>query len=225
MNLFERMDAFYGSEDRGKESDPLLSILRLAKRIRLSLGPKGYLLDNYLDLVLQGLDMGITSEAVEEGLETANRFQRHIVSCVVEGKEPETPNPLYNRVKALYKQHDELQAFQEHHTRIYLLTLLAEETLMEYVVSEFAAKQEIYRLGSGDIATLRELYDKIICVVDESQMEELNRRLRQLFQSTSLFAAFLQGCANELLYQLTCRDEETSRQIFQLLLDHLPEES
>ena len=70
MNLFERMDAFYGSEDRGKESDPLLSILRLAKRIRLSLGPKGYLLDNYLDLVLQGLDMGITSEAVEEGLET-----------------------------------------------------------------------------------------------------------------------------------------------------------
>lgn len=73
---------------------------------------------------------------------------------------------------------------------MYLLTLLAEETLIEYAISQFTAKQEIYRLGSGDIATLRELYDKIICVVDESQMEEINWRLRRRFQSTSLFSAF-----------------------------------
>jgi len=32
-------------------------------------------------------------------------------------------------------------------------------------------------------------------------------------------AGFLQGMTNDLLYSLACRDAETSRQVFQLVLD------
>ena len=55
-------------------------------------------------------------------------------------------------------------------------------------------------------------------------MEELNRKLRR-FQVVSLRDAFLQGYTNDLLYQLTWRDPESSKQIFQLLLDILPGEA
>ena len=71
--------------------------------------------------------------------------------------------------------------------------------------------------------SLQELYENICGFVEESEMEELNRQLQLRFQVTSTRAAFLQGYANELLYQLTWRDPETSKQIFQLLLDILPE--
>lgn len=222
MNIFQNIGAFYGA-DRDNESEPLLAIFRLAKRIRLRLGTKGYLLDNYLDLVFQGLNMGITSEAAEEGTEAAYRCQRRLLFYIVEGTEPETPHPLYEQIQKVYEQHSWVQTFQESQTRVYLLMALSANELMEYAISEFIAKQEQYQVGSEDIFFLRELYDKIILFVDEPLMEELNGRLRQWFQGTSLLSAFIQGYANDLLFQLTWRDYETSRQVFQLLLDHLPE--
>ena len=79
MNIFREIDAFYGDEQKGR-GDPLHSIFRLAGQIRRELGPKGYLLDNYLDLVLQGLNMVVTSEAVEEGTEAAYQFQLKLLS-------------------------------------------------------------------------------------------------------------------------------------------------
>jgi len=53
-------------------------------------------------------------------------------------------------------------------------------------------------------------------------MEELNTKIRQRFLIAPLAAVFAQGVTNELLFQLTDRDRETSRQMFQLLLDTLP---
>ncbi len=209
MNIFQDISAFYGT-GKGKENEPLLAIFQLAKRIRLRLGVKGYLLDNYLDLVFHGLNMGVTSEAVEEGIEAAYRVQRRLLFSVVEGTEPETPHPLYEQIKAVYEQHSWIQSFQESRTRTYLLFALSAAELMKYAVSEFVAKQEKYQIGSEDIVFLRELYDKIVCFVDEPLMEELNNRLRQRFHVTSLLSAFIQGYANDLLYQLTCRDHETS---------------
>ena len=86
----------------------------------------------------------------------------------------------------------------------------------------YKAGQDIYLVGGGDIITLQELYQNICCFVDEALMEELNQRLRRRFQTVSLQSAFLQGYADDLLYQLTWRDPESSKQIFQLLLDILP---
>ena len=98
MNIFREIDAFYGDEQKGR-GDPLHSIFRLAGQIRRELGPKGYLLDNYLDLVLQGLNMVVTGEAVEEGTEAAYQFQLKLLSHIVDGTEPEEPHPLFDHVR------------------------------------------------------------------------------------------------------------------------------
>ncbi len=224
MNIFREIDAFYGDEQKG-QGDPLYSIFRLAGRIRRELGPKGYLLDNYLGLVLQGLNMGVTGEAVEEGTEAAYQFQLRLLSHIVDGTEPEEPHPLFDHVREVYQRYPKIRSFQERRTRLYLLMALAEEELLEHALSQFLAKQERFLIGSGDIVSLNELYDKIVCLADQSFMEELDQRLRQRLQVTSMLSAFIQGYANDLLFQLTWRDPETSRQIFQLLLDILSEET
>ena len=224
MNIFREIDAFYGDEQKGR-GDPLHSIFRLAGQIRRELGPKGYLLDNYLDLVLQGLNMVVTGEAVEEGTEAAYQFQLKLLSHIVDGTEPEEPHPLFDHVREVYQRYPKIRSFQERRTRLYLLMALAEEELLEHALSRFLAKQERFLIGSGDIVSLNEFYDKIVCFANQSFMEELNQRLQRRLQVTSMLSAFIQGYANDLLFQLTWRDQETSRQIFQLLLDILSEET
>lgn len=108
---------------------------------------------------------------------------------------------------------------------MYLLMGLAEEELLKYVLSEFMAKQETVRIGSGDIVSLNELYERISGYVEESLLEELNQRLLRRFQLTPVLSAFIQGFADDLLFQLTWRDPESSKQIFQILLDVLPGEA
>lgn len=117
MNIFRDMDAFYGDEDKRSAEAPLLSLFRLAKQIRLRLGPKGYLLDNYLGLAFEGLNMAAVSEAVEDGVNAAFDFRRRLLCPITEGEKPETSHPLYGRAQEVYKQHPELRSLQEHPTR------------------------------------------------------------------------------------------------------------
>ena len=224
MNIFRNMDAFYGGEDRVVAEVPLLSIFRLAKQIRLQLGPKGYLLDSYLDIVFQGLMSGSVSDVLEDGLNAAFDLQPSLLQHIVEGAKPDMPHPLYHRVQEVYEQNPSVKSFQEHRTRMYLLMALLGDKPLVSALSEFAAEQHSCLLSTIDIVVLRELYRDICRYVNESLMEELNRKLRR-FQVVSLRDAFLQGYTNDLLYQLTWRDPESSKQIFQLLLDILPGEA
>ena len=128
------MDTFYGDGKTGT-GDSLSSILLLAKQIRLRLGPKGYLLDSYLDLVLQGLNIGITSETAEIGTQAAYQLQLTLLSNIVNGREPKMPHPLCDWVQKIYEQHPEIHAYQESRTRMYLLMGLAEEEMLKYVLS------------------------------------------------------------------------------------------
>lgn len=50
-------------------------------------------------------------------------------------------------------------------------------------------------------------------------MENLNILYCQRFLIANAMDIFLQGMTNQLLYSLTYRDRETSKQVFQLLLD------
>lgn len=221
MNIFRNMDAFYGGEDRVVAEVPLLSIFRLAKQIRLQLGPKGYLLDSYLDIVFQGLMSGSVSDVLEDGLNAAFDLQPSLLQHIVEGAKPDMPHPLYHRVQEVYEQNPSVKSFQEHRTRMYLLMALLGDKPLVSALSEFAAEQHSCLLSTIDVVVLQELYRDICRYVNESLMEELNRKLRR-FQVVSLRDAFLQGYTNDLLYQLTWRDPESSKQIFQLLLDILP---
>ena len=224
MNIFQNAETFYGGESKEVAEVPLLSIFRLAKQIRLQLGPKGYLLDSYLDIVFQGLMSGSVSDVLEDGLNAAFDLQTSLLQHIVEGAKQDMPHPLYHWAQEVYEQNPSVKSFQEHRTRMYLLMALLGDKPLVSALSEFAAEQHSCLLSTIDIVVLRELYRDICRYVNESLMEELNRKLRR-FQVVSLRDAFLQGYTNDLLYQLTWRDPESSKQIFQLLLDILPGEA
>ena len=172
MNIFQNAETFYGGESKEVAEVPLLSIFRLAKQIRLQLGPKGYLLDSYLDIVFQGLMSGSVSDVLEDGLNAAFDLQPLLLQHIVEGAKPDMPHPLYHRVQEVYEQNPSVKSFQEHRTRMYLLMALLGDKPLVSALSEFAAEQHSCLLSTIDIVVLRELYGNICCYVDESLMEE-----------------------------------------------------
>lgn len=71
-----------------------------------------------------------------------------------------------------------------------------------------------------DIVDLNSLYNKICEAFGcEKEMEYLNLLFCERFLTAKAMDIFLQGMTNQLLYSLTYRDRETSKHVFQLLLD------
>ena len=90
-------------------------------------------------------------------------------------------------------------------------------------VTQFETEQKESISTILDIIQLSDLYRQISNIIGESMAEALNLKLRQNFLAAPLIPIFLQAFTNDLLFKLSHRDCETSRQVFQLLLDNLPD--
>lgn len=222
MNIFHHTDSFFSCPDNGVTEDSLLSIFKLAKQIRLRLGKQGYLLDHYLSMIFEGMSGGqLAFESADEGFRTGGDLQG-LLFHVLDGTEPQHEHPLYSRIKELYKQYADKLIFQERYTNLSVLVLFLADEAMADSTEKFVKEQVTNIGGSVDIIRVQEVYGQISHIAGESMLEELNQRIKQRFIIAPASALFAQGFTDELLYKLTYRDIETSRQMFQLLLDIIP---
>lgn len=222
MNIFKHRDSLYGCPKGGDEKDSLLSLFKFAKKIRLQLGRQGYLLDNYLSLFFDGISTDVPSNATLQGIETGGEIQR-LLYQVMDGAECEQQHPLYRKIQEVYEQQKDTLTFQEKHTNFCLLLFPLADDIMDYYTSLFIKELENSSCGVDDMVRFGNLYEQISRLVGESCMEELNKQLHQHFLSVPVALSFAQGLAYDLLFKMTSRDPETSRQMFQLLLDAMPE--
>jgi len=223
MNIFEHRDSFFGSLDAEFSKDSLLSLFRLAKQIRLRLGKHGYPLDCYLSIFLDSISQTMPYDAADDEFLMGGKFQ-HIMFSLIDGSEAEKDHPLYEHMRKAYEEHSGELLFQERYTRICLLLIPLADELLADAAARFVEEQ-VHKLdGVTDEARLWELYRQISDLAGGSLMEELNQRLQKRFLIAPLTAVFAQGVTSDLAERLADRDLETSRQMFQLLLDSLPEE-
>lgn len=222
MNIFQNKDSFFGGLDSGVAEDSLLSIFKPAQQIRLRLGRQGYLLDHYLSMIFEGMSSSeLAFEAADEGFRAGGELQR-LLFHVLDGTEPKVPHPLYPRMKEVYEQYADKLIFQERYTNLSLLLFPLVDEVMKSSVGLFVREQMVNMGGVVDIIRLQEVYDQISHLAGESMMEELNQQIKQRFIIAPAAALFAQGFTDDLLYRLISRDIETSKQMFQLLLDAIP---
>lgn len=222
MNIFKTRDSFFGCLSSGVTEDSLLSLFKLAKQIRLRLGRQGYLLDCYLSLIFEGLTSGVAFDAADEGSQVGGDSQSFFFS-LLDGAEPKQTHPLEKRMRDIYDQQAELLDFQERYTRLCLLLFLAADDLQAQATMDFVREKVNSLSGVVDEVRLQELFDQIAHLAGEALLEELNTKIRQRFLIAPLAMVFAQGMTDDLLYRLISRDQETSKQMFQLLLESLPE--
>jgi len=222
MNIFEHRDSFFSGPDAESEEGSLLATFQLAKQIRLRLGKQGYLLDCYLSLFFKGAANTLAFEAADDGYLAGGEFQT-IMFSLIDGTDAKKDHPLYPRMRKAYEEHSDELCFQERYTRLCQLLLPLADELLAEAAARFQEEQ-VHRLdGVVDEIRMRELYEQISDLAGESMMEELNRQLKQRFLIAPPTVVFMQGLTNDLLYRLADRDHETSRQMFQLFLNDMPE--
>ncbi|WP_318063858.1 hypothetical protein [Clostridium boliviensis] len=220
MNIFEHKSSFLGRQEVDYSGDSLLSLLRLAKQIRQRLGTQGYLLDCYLSLFFEGVNTVLTYEAASDGFMGCGEFQS-LCLHVLDGTEPNNPPPLYQRILETYEMQRKKLSFQEYNTQLYMLLVFLEDELQAYATECFVKEQVKIIEDVIDFFQLKEFYNQISQIVGEPFMEELNLRLKKRFLLAPIAAVFAQGFTDELIDRLRCRDPETSKQIFQLMMDVL----
>lgn len=219
MNIFEQHAGFTGRFDADSTGGSLLSLFSQAAEIRQKLGVRGYLLDNYLSMFLAAANTVLSFEAAEEGFSRSNDL-RKLCFSILDGSEKEKGHPLYNRAMNTHLEKREMMQYQERQTKMNLFYTFMFDEFLPFAVGQYLeeAKNEIS--NAYDQPTFLSLYRDIAEEVGEPLMESLNLRLKQRFLVAPLASVFVQGLNNDLLYTLTTRDRETSRQVFQLLLDH-----
>ena len=222
MNVFKHRDNFFGYSDSGVSIASLRSLFQLAKQIRLRLGKQGYLMDSYLSCFFDAISTNVPSDAALQGIEMGGEIQR-LLYQVMDNAESEKQHPLYERIQEVYKQQKVSQIFQEKHTNCCLLLFPLADEIMDYYITLFIKDLESDCIGMSDMVRFRNLYEQISQLTDESCMVELNRQLQQRFLIAPLALSYAQGITYDLLFKLTARDPETSKQMFQLLLDTMLE--
>ena len=221
MNIFENNEGFFGSIEIETINGGLLSLFQLAKEIQTRLGKQSYLLDCYLSIFFDGLSNVLSYETAEEGLIESNALE--IFFCdLFQGTDEKEWNPLYKRAKELFDNQADKLPYQEQHTKVCLLMILIADDMMLYSVADFVNQQSEKLSKIIDQMRMEKLYKQISYIVGESMMEQLNLKLQERFLIAPAVRIFAQGINNDLIDILTMRDDETSKQMFQLFLDNLP---
>lgn len=105
--------------------------------------------------------------------------------------------------------------------KLALLYIVMADDFFSDAIKKFARKQESSFGAVLDIVRLREVYGQIVSITGEAVMETLNLKLKQKFLATPQMMIFAQEFAFDILGWMVLRDIESSRQMFQLILDDM----
>lgn len=217
MNTFENESGILGSTSVDNLKQSFQEFLQQATEIRTRLGKQGYLLDKYLSYLFEATNGILAYEAATEGFETVTTMNSLCVE-ILEGEVKSKEHPFYEQVKAFIDAHP--LKYQERFTRLSLYDAMLSYNYMEAVYEQYYTDLVADIREFLDIVDLNDLYNKICeALGGEMEMEQLNLLFCQRFLIAKAMDIFLQGMTNQLLYSLTYRDRETSKQVFQLLLD------
>lgn len=217
MSVYKTWRELLGFDDAKLLQPSTDGWIPIAREIRERLGEKGYLLDNYLGYLFAGIYHVSAGDAAAEG-DKAGTVLWNAIRYAMEGDEESgSGNPLYQQAKEYIDEHP--LPYQEELTRhnIYYVALankLPVDQLPRYIRHARPPVKEV------DIVRLRELYRTIgVILADFELLERLRHSIRASFQIADAAHMFMQGTTEALLFSLTYRDDETSKQVFQLVLD------
>ncbi|NLO38883.1 MAG: hypothetical protein GX115_05365 [Ruminiclostridium sp.] len=217
MNIFENESGILGSASVDNLKRSFKEFLRQATEIRIRLGEQGYLLDKYLSYLFEATNGILAYEAASEGFETESTLNS-LCAEILRGDAKSNDHPFYEQVKSFIDTHP--LKYQESFTKLSLYDVMLSCSYLESVYEQYYTDLVADIRAFLDIVDLNSLYNKICeALGGEKEMEHLNLLFCKRILIVKAMDIFLQGMTNQLLYSLTYRDRETSKQVFQLLLD------
>lgn len=217
MNVFNSMEGILGDTGTQHLKHTFAEFLEQSRLIRDRLGKQTYLFDRYLSLLLESANTELAYEAASCGFDGESPVLKMCIE-ILRHKPKDMEHPLYDVMKS-YIDANPLP-YQENGTKQAIYCSMLSGSFLEGAVALF--KEELTERFQAvvDLADLRDLHRKICTILgSEDEMEKLHFLFRQRFLIATPVVIFMQGATNQLIYSLLYRDEETSKQAFQLILD------
>jgi len=220
MNIFISMEGLLGDTGTQHLKRAFAEFLEQSRLIRDRLGKQAYLFDQYLSLLLEAANAKLAYDAASEGFDgEAPMFTMCLE--ILRHKPKDTENPIYDIMKSCINASP--LPYQEDATKRAVYCAMLSGELLESAIKLFREELTDSFRAVVDIADLHDLFRKICAILGgEDEMEKLHLLFRQRFLVATPVAIFMQGVTNQLLYALLHRDRETSKQVFQLILDEMP---
>ena len=219
MNAFNSMEGILGESGTTHLDFAFEEFLGQSRLIRGRLGKKAYTFDRYLSIMLGAVNAKTVSEI---GIDCSGGSPAQLMCLeILKQKPKKTDNPIYDALKCHIDTNP--LDFQEAATQQAVYCSRLSGDILENEMKQFMEELTVSFREDADIVELRDLYGKI-CVVlgGEAEMEKLSSLFRQRFLIAAPTTVFMQCITNQLVELLLRRDFETSKQVFQLILDEIP---
>ena len=216
MNILKSEEDVYGRYLQEELHKATKDFFTVSRSIKNKLGDKSYKLDQYLSAVLKIANCKLNTDAAEDGRQFFSGFRRLCLgilnydSSIIEHEFYQTAKDYIAGHRLLYK---------DRHTLLNIYCALLTPQFTDYAVNKFSEEIESRANIEVDTVLMSKNYELIAKIVDEEDMKVLNMAIRGRFIISSIMNSFLQSITNEYLYCLLHRDPETSKQVYQLILD------
>ena len=218
MNIFFHETSIIGDVEYAvKLRDISTRFWQQVAAIRKELGNRKYLLDEYLSNLIDAVSMtqidNVTTISTNAGFALVE-----ICTGIVHGEEKRTEHPFYPYAKTFIEEHP--LRFLEPLTKVAIYWSLLSDKFYETACKDFSDKIMESFYTEIDLSLMNERYEDICELLgEEESMESFNLLFQQRFLLSDSITVFMQGASPQIASWLEYRDQETSRQVFQLLLD------
>ena len=216
MNILKSEEDIYGRYLPEELHKATKDFFNVSRSIKNKLGDKSYKLDQYLSAVLKIANCKLDTDAAEDGCQFFSGFRRLCLgilnydSSIIEHEFYQTAKDYIAGHRLLYK---------DRHTLLNIYCALLTPQFTDYAVNKFSEEIESRANIEVDTVLMSENYEFIAGIVDKENMNTLSMTIKGRFIISSIMNSFLQSITNEYLYCLLHRDPETSKQVYQLILE------
>lgn len=216
MNILKSEEDVYGRYLREELHKATKDFFIVSRSIKNKLGDKSYKLDQYLSAVLKIANCKLNTDAAEDGRKFFSELRRLCVG-ILNYNSSVTSHEFYQTAKEYIAEHR--FSYKERHTLVNIYCALLTQQFTDYAADKFSEEIESRANLEIDTVLISENYELIAKIVGEEDMNVLNMAIKGRFIISSIMSSFLQSITNEYLYCLLHRDPETSKQVYQLILE------
>jgi hypothetical protein len=216
--MFEDQELLYGNCHFDSIKKAMSNFWRVASDIREELGDKSYYLDEYLLIILSIIGSAYTSNVAFSG-ETIYTELLVVASSVCGSIVGRKSHELYNDIKKYIDDHPnnclEIDTKSELYTSQFILDYVQD------IVNSF--KKELIdnsvNYNMPDYAISVDRFNQIVNIIGKEKAAHLESAIEDAFIISPVSLILVQSILTRLAEGLCLRDPQTSKQIFQLILD------
>ncbi len=216
MNIFDETTGLFGEYKKGEQKQLSNNFWNTAREIRQELSEDAYILDAYLSEIFTALDSELISNIVDEAENMTNKIY-FLCKNIVEYEPIKNKDNFYEVSYNYIVSHP--LPYKENKTRFNMYVALLIDDFTDMFIEKTYNEINSNSFSEYNFDIIKDYFKKISEKVGHEKIETLNNIIKKRFALPTIIDIFKRTVSRHLFFYLLKRDNQTSKHIFQLLLE------